>query len=278
MPIPIPVDLDLGASAPGGVLALARTLPEGWQRGISFTDTACLVPVVMGECPSGTNLKPGQRADAATFRPVSIIQAVECTTLGADFNVRAIAATALGETGEFALARELLTGAASARDLNPNAADPVGNPALVNAATSLGNFSTIAGALACLDQTLHEETSGRGGFIFASVGLATWMLEAKIIWRDGARWRTAAGSTVVVSAGFDGRAPVGSGTGTAPAPGAALFLYASAGLWAGLGPVADYSDVNRNDNTQTSRAEEEALVAFSPCATFAASATSAAAC
>lgn len=277
MPTPVPVELDLGAPATGGLLASARTLPVGWQRGISFTDLACLAPVVMGECPSGVDLKPGQRADAATFRPISIIQAVECTVPGG-FNTEAAAGLALLQTADFALSRELLTGEASFRDQNPNAVDPGGNPALVNVAVSLGAFDTVAGALACLDQRLHAETSGRGGYLFAGVDMATWLLDQRVIWRDGARWRTAAGTTVIISAGFDGRAPVADGPGEAPGTGEALFLYASAGVWAGTGETADYSDVDRAVNTQTSRAEQVALVAFSPCATFAASATSAEAC
>ena len=274
MPIPIPVDLDLGASAPGGLLASARVLPGGWERGISFPDVACLVPVVMGECPTGTSLKPTQRVDSATFRPVSIIQAVECTSMGG-FDVAAVSDLALTQTADFALARELLTGEASARDHNPNTAEPGGNPSLVGVADDLGNFATVAAAVACVDKNLHEATAGRGGFIFAGVDMATWMLDERIIWRDGARWRTASGTTVVVSAGFDGRAP---GSSAPPAGGAALYLYASAGLWAGTGQAVNYGDVNRSDNTVSSRAEEIALAAFSPCATFAASATSAAAC
>lgn len=277
MPFPVPVDLDLGASAPGGLLATARPLPVGWQRGISFADTACLAPVVMGECPSGTNLKPGQRAESTSFQPVSVIQAVECTTLGG-FDTVMVSEAALVQTTDFALARELLTGEVSFRDHNPNMDDPGGNPALVTSATSLGNFATLAAAVACLDQELHVATSGRGGVIFAGVDMATWLLDERVIWRDGARWRTASGTTVIVSAGFDGRAPVADGPGVPPVAGAALFLYATAGVWAGLGEAVTYSDVDRNVNTATSRAEQVALAAFSPCSVLAASATTATAC
>lgn len=273
MPIPIPVDLDLGAPAPGGLLASARVLPVGWQSGISFTDTACLLPVVMGECPSGVNLKPGQGAEAATFRPVSVIQAVTCTALGG-FDTAGVAEAALPQTADFALAFELLTGTASGRDYNPNAQDPGGNPALVNTALSLGaGFSTLTAAVACIEQELGAATGGRGGVLFAGADMATWLLDERVIWRDGARWRTASGNTVVISAGFDGRAPVADGPGTAPADGAVLYLYATAGVWAGLGESTTYSDVDRQVNTATSRAEQIALVAFTPCAVFAAAAT-----
>ena len=278
MPIPIPVDLDLGAPAPGGLLASARVLPVGWQSGISFTDTACLLPVVMGECPSGVNLKPGQGVESATFRPVSVIQAVSCSTLGG-FDTATAAETALTQTADFALARELLTGLASGRDYNPNAQDPGGNPALVNTAVSLGAaFASLAAAVACVEQELGEATGGRGGFLFVGADVATMLLDALDIWRDGTRWRTASGNTVIVSAGFDGRAPVADGTGTAPAQGEVLYLYAAAGVWAGTGEETTYSDVDRNVNTATSRAEQIALVAFTPCAVFAAAATTVTKC
>lgn len=278
MPIPIPVDLDLGLPPVGGLLATARSLPAGWQRGISFTDTACLAPVAMGECPSGTDLKPGQRADSATFRPVDVIQAVECTTMGG-FDTSGVAQTALTQTADYALAFELLTGTASGRDHNPNAQDPGGNPALVNTATTLGAaFSTLAAAVACLDQRLGEATSGRGGFILAGADTASYLLGASLIWRDGARWRTAAGNTVIVSAGFDGRAPVADGPGEAPDAGDPLYLYATAGVWAGLGETRDFTDVDRSVNTQTSRLEQIGLVVFSPCSTFAAGSTAATSC
>ncbi len=281
MPIPIPVDLDLGAPAPGGLLASARVLPVGWQSGISFTDTACLLPVVMGECPSGVNLKPGQRAEATTFRPVSVIQAVECTTLGG-FDTALVADSALPQTVDFALAFELLTGTASGRDFNPNAQDPGGNPALVNTATDLGSFAVsgggLAAAVACLEQTLAEATGGRGGVLFAGADMATWLLDERIIWRDGARWRTASGNPVIISGGFDGRAPVADGTGTAPAEGEPLYLYGTAGVWAGTGEQQTYSDVDRSVNTVTSRAEQIALIAFTPCAVFAAAADSVTKC
>lgn len=272
MPIPIPVDLDLGASV-GGWLASARPLPAGWQRGISFPDTACLAPVSMGECPTGTNLKPGQRTDTATFRPYSVVMAVECTTIGG-YDVETAAALGLEQTVDYAIAAELLTGAASARDVNPDPGIP--NPSLAGSAVDLGAaFSSVAGAVACLDQALMAATFGRGGVFLAGADMATWLLDERVIWRDGARWRTASGNLVIVSAGFDGRAP---GSATPPDPTDPLYLYATAGVWAGTDVYGQFSDVDRNVNTTTSRAEKIALAAFSPCAVFAAASTAATKC
>lgn len=271
MPIPIAVEPDWGTPS-GGLLTSVRSLPEGWQRGISFTDPSCLSPTVMGECPTGADLKPSSRPDIATFRPVTLIQAVECSTMGGT-NVADLAGQALDRTRDHALARELLTGAASARDAAEVANE---NPSLVGSAIDLGNeFESLTQALACLEANLAEANSGRGGYILVGPALVTHLKDQGLIWRDGSRWRTAAGSLVIVSSGFDGRAP---GTASAPDAGAPLYLYAVTVLWGGVGTRDVYGDVNRADNTATARAEDVALAAFSPCAVYASATATTAAC
>jgi hypothetical protein len=217
----------------------------------------------MGECPTGPDLKPAQGLTVETFRPVELIQAIECTTLGG--GPGDTASVALDQTREFALARELLTGEASARD----AAIPAhANPSLVGTAHDLLQYATVAEAVACLDARLAATIGGRDGFILAGVNMATFLLTDHVIWRDGGRWRTAYGTTVIISAGFDGRRP---GATAPPIFNEPLSLYAVANLWAGIGPRSELSDVNRADNTATERAEDLAMVAFPTCAVFAAS-------
>lgn len=269
MPIPVPVEMDQGPPRTGGLLASARALPAGWERGISFTDASCTLPVVMGECPTGPDLKPAQGLTVETFRPVELIQAIECTTLGG--GPGDTANVALDQTREFALARELLTGAASARDASvPDHA----NPSLVSTAVPIGDTLSVAAALACMERRFAEATGGRAGFVLVGVDMATRLLALRLIWRDGAQWRTAAGSIVVVSAGFDGRDPGGG----PPAAGEPLWMYEVANLWAGVGTRTVLSDVNRADNTATERAEDIALAAFPTCAVFAISSDEALSC
>lgn len=271
MPIPIPVELGQ-PQAEGGLLTAALPLPSGWQRGIAYLDLSCLSPVVMGECPTGENLKPGQRPESATFRPVSVIQAIECSASN-QLDLSTLAGSELDRVRSFALAREMLTGAASARD----ASDPDhANPSLVGTATDLGaDFTSVASALGCLEAELAEANSGRGGVILASIGFATAALAERVIWRDGARWRTVTGSTVIVSGGFDGRGP---GAVAPPAADAPLYAYGTTAVWAGVGERATYQALDRAVNTDTARAEDIALVAFSICAVFAAASTTAVAC
>lgn len=270
MPIPIPVVMDEGTPRTGGLLASARSLPANWERGISFVDTSCTLPVAMGECPTGPDLKPPQQITTDTFRPVELIQTIECTTLGGGVNN--LAGPALDQTREFALAREMLTGEASARD----AAIPENaNPSLIGTAEDLIQFASTAETIACLEARLARRTAGRDGYILASVEWGTHLLADDVIWRDGGRWRTAYGTTVIISAGFDGRRP----TATAPPSfGEPLYLYAVANIWAGIGQRTVLSDVNRSDNTATERAEDVAMVAFPTCAVFGASSSEVVSC
>lgn len=278
MPSPIPVTMAQPTSGGEGLLSQALPLPDGWERGgVAFLDANCLLPTVMGPCPELDDLKPTDRAESAEFRPVTLIQAVECSTMGG-LDVSGISQDELARTAPFALARELLTGEASARDSSPTQA----NPSLVGAAFA-GNlgaaFTSVAAALACLEQNLADDNAGRGGVILAPIGFATMALAERVLWRDGARWRTVNGTPVMISGGFDGRAPVEDpATQAAPDAGDPLYAYATTAVWAGTGTTATYADVDRAVNTANARTEQIGLAAFSTCAVFAAASTTATAC
>ena len=283
MAIPIPVELDRCTPAVvGGLLQGGCPLPEGWERGISFQDTACLLPTVMGECPTCSDLKPTQQADTATFRPVSLITAFACSTFGG-IDVQQVATANLDETADYALARELLTGQAALRDANQNVVGELGNPSLQTHATDLGDaFTGPVAALGCLEQALADATGGRNGYLLIGPEIALALGEASVLIREGGRLITTTGTRVIVTGGFDGRAPDDSpgdespgdcvpwnSTG-APVFGDDLYMYATASVWAGVGAGRMQSDVNRADNTASAREERVALTAFTPCATFAA--------
>jgi hypothetical protein len=284
MATPIPVELDRCAPAVAGeLLQGACPLPEGWERGISFQDTACLLPTVMGECPTCSDLKPTQRASTETFRPVSLITALECSTFGG-IDVQDVASRNLDETASYALARELLTGQASLRDANPNAQPPFGNPSLQTHAQIVGDGSLgPVGALGCVEQKLGEATGGRRGVILIGPAMSLYLGQNSLLHFENAtgRLRTISGTPVIVSAGFDGRAPITSPSDESPdpcepwnstgqiAPGEEMWIYATAAVWAGVGPGRMLSDIDRGNNTASAREERPALVAFTPCATFA---------
>lgn len=287
MAIPIPVELDrCTPAAAGGLLQGGCPLPAGWERGISFQDTACLLPTVMGECPTCPDtLKPTQTADTVTFRPVSLITAFRCSTFGG-IDVRAVASANLDETADYALARELLTGQAALRDANPNVDGEPGNPSLQSAAQVLSLVIVDpVDALGCLEQAIADHTGGRTGYVLIGPQIALALAERSVLVREGGRLITATGTRVIVDGGFDGRAPllespsdespgdpcVPWNSSGAPNFGDPLFMYGAASVWAGVGRGDPRDDVDRANNTASAREERVALAAFTPCATFAVS-------
>lgn len=284
MGIPIPVELDRCAPAAAGTfLTGSCPLPAGWERGISFQDTSCLTPTVMGECPvCPPGLKDAQTAATETFRPVSLISAVRCSTFGG-IDVQDVASSTLDQTSSYALARELLTGEASRRDANPNAQGELGNPSLQRDAINLGDsFSNPINAVGCLEQSIADVTGGRRGLILVGPALALQMWPFLV--REGGNLFTITGTRVIVDGGFDGRAPttfdspgddspgecIPWNTTGAPQDDDPLYIYATAGIWAGVGTGQMLGDLDRQTNTATARDERIALAAFSVCATFAA--------
>lgn len=270
---PIAVDLALTTRG-GGLLDLSGSLPSGWVRGVSFLDEACLTPTVLGECPQVSGLTDAQRPGVATFLPVSLVNAVVCSTMGG-VSVADIAAVSSGQTADFALAREMLTAEASERDANAGgAAGP--NPSLVGTAFDLGaTHTSIAKQVACLEMNLAIHTAGRPSVLLAGPDWLTQAAAAQVIRWDGSAWRTPYGSLVIPSAGFDGRAP---DSVAPPNPGAALYVYGVPAVWAETGPAELLGFVTRSVNDQYARTDTMALAAFSTCAVYAAASTAATAC
>jgi hypothetical protein len=285
VPIPIPVELDRCSPATaGGFLSGACPLPDGWERGISFQDVSCLVPTVMGECPACDvpGLKDAQVAGTETFRPVSLIQAVQCSTFGG-IDVQGVAAGALDATSSYALARELLTGEASRRDANPRAQGDQSNPSLQADAISIGDsFTDPIAAVGCLEQAIADATGGRRGVILVGpqVALEMW----PFLVREGGNVFTVTGTRVLIDGGFDGRPPTGEvspgddspgdcvpwNTTGGPVLGDQLWIYATSAVWACVGSAQMLGDIDRANNTATARDERVGLPVFTPCATFAA--------
>jgi hypothetical protein len=235
----------------GGLLSAARPIGGQWWRGVMFASGQCLSPEAIGPCSGdgGSPVdKPTQRpSEPATFQAFNVYQAAECTTLGRS-DIRAFAESSLDVTREFGVALELLAGTAT------------GNPSLGDA-TDLGAATDPVSALGCLDQMAAQSLSGRLAFIHASPAIAVAWMNNGAMWRDGRIWRTASGNVVVVSPGYDGRAPGGS-----PAVvGDSLYAYVTGEVYAEVGQRETLQSVERAQNTDQAWAEDAALVAFDPC-------------
>lgn len=219
---------------------------------MTFTSGQCLVPQVVGTCTDGEVTKDlDDLSTPATFDAFDVVQGLRCSTMGRT-EVAAFAEASLDVVREFAIAGEFLTGAAS------------GNPSLADADV-LGSASATdaVSALACLDQHAATALSGRLAFIHASPLLATHLLAASAIRADGRRFLTALGNVVVVSAGYDGRAP--ASPSVAPSEGDPQFLYATGEVYANFGQRDVPTAVERSQNTLQAIAEDTAVVAFDPC-------------
>lgn len=255
MPTPTRITLPPSGRPVGGILAAAR--PTGaaeWWRGVKFTSGQCLAPQNYGPCASDDAVQKEEQnlSTEAEFQAFSILQAVKCSTLGRTA-IDVFAGQALDVTREFGVASELLTGAAT------------GNPSLGDA-TTLTAASDPAAALGCLEQVASLALSGRMAFIHVTPAIGTALLAAAAIWSNGAprRWYTAAGNTVVISPGYDGRQP-GAG---APGAGDPLYMYATGEVYAEVGSADQreiLQSVERSQNTIQATAEDTAIVLFDPC-------------
>lgn len=250
-----PVTLDPPGATPGGLLAAALTLPAGWERGITFTGDACLGPWTVGPCPAAVGLKPTSHGTTWTFQPFAVGAGIECSTMGAPDGVDAT--RVLNATVEWAVAHELATGEASARDADGTF---VGNPSLIdNVTIDLGDADDVVAAVGCLEQVAAEAMYGRPVWLHTSPAVGVALDDAGIMRRDGLRWRTANGSTVILSPGYSNLGTVGNGGN------ASLGIVATAPVYAALGQRDVMTSIDRDTNTSESRAEDVALAAFDPC-------------
>lgn len=242
----------------GGLLRAARPVPDGWGRGVTFTTTSCVGPFTVGTCPDGPGLKPAARPSGPhEFASFTVGAALECSTLGRDYSPEIAAQETADVIREFAVARELLTGDASARDAGPG---EVGNVSLAGDVThTLSSGGDVETALACIEQVAAETLFGRQVFVHMPPAVAVVAAAARVIRREGARWLTPSDSIVVVSPGYDGRAP-----GTS-APASSYWIYATGEVYATTGSRTTTQDVDRSVNTDTARTEDQAVAVFDPC-------------
>lgn len=248
MPSPTRITLPPSGRPVGGLLSAARSIGGDWWRGVSFSSSQCTPPFCIGPCPDGTVQKDVNfLSDPAVFDAFQVYQSVQCSRLGGSL-VAEFSNQSLDVTREFAVAREFLTGACT------------GNPSLADALT-IGAATDPATALGCLEQYAALAISGRMVFVHVPPSVATALLAASAIWRDGRLWRTASGNVVVVSPGYDGRAP----GGVVPVPGGPMFMYATGDVYAEVGQRDLLESLDRTNNVQSATAEDAALVIFDPC-------------
>ncbi len=236
------IDLPAPTRPVGGLLAAARPLPVGWERGVTFSGDWCIAPspwpyCVGDESPPFDETKDlGVPDDITDWTPMGMFQGVECTVLSVD-QAQQDAADTLEATHDWLLGHELQTGEATG---NPNLDAGVG-------VTTIGTGH--ANALATAEQYLADETNGRLGFIHVTPQDLTLLVNAQVLVREGRGWRTAFGNVVVSSAGYD-------------------FIdeiHVTSEVFASVSAVETRSTIDRSINRMEAYAEQIGLAVFPPC-------------
>jgi hypothetical protein len=107
---------------------------------------------------------------------------------------------------------------------------------------------TVLNALACLEQHAADNFFGAPAMIHASPLLATHILGAPGMHRDGRRWITATGNVLVISPGYTG-----------------VDLYVTTEVFVAAGQRGTISDADRSVNQVSAWAEDLVMAVFDPC-------------
>ena len=241
--LPTTVELPPAEAPTQGVLASARQLDGEWWRGVKFRTDGCAEPTLQGPCPADVAGSP-IRPDEATFWPVAIRQGASCSALSGT-DVELVASRRLDWSREWAVARELQTGFWSDRDAPPGAD---GNPSLAGGVVVEAGNHAPTRALALLEQAGSNQLHGQRLFLHSSPLIASFLLEAGTIWRDGRRWRTVLGNVLVVSPGYQG-----------------VDLYVTGEVFAATARREVLLEHDRTVNDSIAWADEVGIAVFDPC-------------
>lgn len=240
------IELPVPASVGTGILELARPLPDGWERGVTFATGVCLVAGRHQFCPE-LIASPGspaektfQATDVAEFFPYGVEVSIECTTLSDTDYRRRQAAAALPLVAERQIGLAAATGTVEGGALNPSLADAVASGAEADAAAALGT----------LEDLIATNLSGQQAWVHVAPSDLVALVAAQAVYRDLSGWVTPGGHRVVASAGYTDLA------GT---------LTATAEWFAGFGTPELMSTIDRADNTYMAVMEAPALAVFDPC-------------
>lgn len=222
---------------PRGIIAVASPAPEGWEQGGIQVNQLCPSPVIRDKCITLTPDVPG-RPEAAEFPSFMIEQGSECSTLSGGDRV-AEAREALNDSTDYALGLTLMSGEANNA---PSLSDAV--------AVGTGAFSDAVAAVAALEAEAAEVGKGQFYVLHAGPGAAAHLASAGMIDSDG---RSPSGAQWIISAGYDS------------ADGDDYRIWATGRVWAGVGAIDAYDDVNRPMNNREAWAVRSAIVGFNTC-------------
>lgn len=233
---PAEVDIEV---RPGGLLGTALPAPSGWAQGLSIPFYGCGEPQLQDRCVDSNDTT--YPSEAAEFYPFAISQGASCSTLSRIDQRRHVKGR-IDSTTEWAVARQLATDGLS-----------LGTPSFADG-TSLGTVANadFVLAVATLEQAAADAGFGAQWWLHAPVKAAAYLARNKQIRKgvspSGAQW--------VISPGYPVQGPT------------TIRLWATGPIWASVDEPFYLEDVDWTVNSDTARANRQAIVAFDPCVNF----------
>jgi hypothetical protein len=273
-----PITAPANRQATSGLVALAAAFtdaPDGWEGGFGFDPEACEGGLTFAiECGQTASKDASTNPDSVLYAPAALIAVDACTTMNEHDGTGRARRLLLALESEL-LEALLWTGDATGDDVageaRPHLAD--GRAVELAAGAAVG----IGVAFALMDQALTGCLHGVAGMVHVTPYTLAVAAAADLVDRDGNRWVTPNGHTVVAGAGYTGGGPrpaVGGALPAAPDLLAAVpanqWMYGTGPVFYLLGSTDTRSAVDRAVNTVTAMSERPGAAFYSPCCQFAA--------
>lgn len=264
------------AAAPRISLFQAATVIDDngrWQSGFEYAPETCIAGGGFNPCDPATSLDDIQANEPiVVVEPVGIWVGEKCSTLGADGReLEARVRRLLIARQPVLVEHELWTGALAQSYVDDGFDQYDDNPRLTGVASDVvtQGATSVVRAIACLESGLADCGVDQG-VIHVPAHVATFMVAAQLVRREGRLLLTNARDTIVVpGGGYDGSGPDGQAAAVD-----STWVYATGPVTVRLGVIDNQTvnaeTVDRDINDAEVRALRLAAVSFDPCCHFAA--------
>lgn len=224
------------ATRDGGLLGMALSAPQGWDRGLSIPFYGCGEPVLQDRCATANDVP--LRQGVAAFQAFGISQGASCSTLSR-IDQPKHARGRLDSTTEWAVARQLATNVLGLDSPSFDDGDSLG--------TVANRDFTLA--VATLEQAAADAGFGSLWWLHAPIKAAAFLAREKQL-KDG---MSPSGAPWVISPGYPVEGPT------------TIRLWATGPVWAGVDEPLVLNEIERRVNEDTAYAQRSAIAAFDPC-------------
>jgi hypothetical protein len=265
------------------VLDIRSPRDPHWQNGVTYESVCGLADTTFDDCVTVTGSGVGQpvppsppKADTTGglnrrgATPFTVFAEVDCSVPGFFDRAELTVETLLTHTESWQVERTFWTGVAGGQSVVfPHlAANAVvtdeSNVTLQTAATSVtgsGVVLDVVEAVGLLEQQMADCYVGVP-VIHATVRMAAQLAEANLLVRDGPRYRTPAGSLVVLGGGYRGTGPDGTSAFGSEWMYATGAMFAYRGRWR---VIPATQSIDRAENTVKAIAERTYVIGWECC-------------